>query len=266
MGQGRRSCRRSARRATGRRARVGRQPPEQLRNEVHQRIAHCRHPAAAAGPGHSPVSRSQPNADVVTSLPGLAGASGVEFACCEKFVPIGPVGNGNFNCTKNGVLKHPVIQALAALPTGVHAPNTLITEHAVHELGISSSAIGPPIGWFVNAAEPFTAGRDPQCSGSRGDGKLEHRDQERRTDVFDSHQLGHLLRHRDRALHPGDERRADPQRDRQRPTDPRRDRSEQLHPSDADRRHRRSTRAGSGRSSAPSPATSASSVGCEATP
>ena len=102
-------------------------------------------------------SQIQPNADVVTSLPGFAGASGVEFTWCAKVVAIGPVGDGNFNCTKSGVLKHTVIQALGALPTGVHAPNTLITEHAIHELGITSEQIGPPIGWFVNAAEPFTA-------------------------------------------------------------------------------------------------------------
>ncbi len=102
-------------------------------------------------------SQIQPNADVVTSLPGFAGASGVEFTWCAKLVPIGPIGNGNFNCTKSGVLKHTVIQALSALPTGVHAPNTLITEHAIHELGVSSSQIGPPIGWFVNGAEPLTA-------------------------------------------------------------------------------------------------------------
>jgi putative ABC transport system permease protein len=102
-------------------------------------------------------SQIQPNADIVTSLPGFAGASGVEFTYCAKLVPIGPVGNGNFNCTKSGVLKHTVIQALSALPRGVDAPNTLITEHAIHELGISSSQIGPPIGWFVNAAEPLTA-------------------------------------------------------------------------------------------------------------
>ena len=102
-------------------------------------------------------SQIQPNADVATSLPGFAGASGVEFTYCAKLVPIGPVGDGNFNCRKSGVLRHTVIQGLSALPRGVHAPNTLITEHAIHELGISPEQIGPPIGWFVNAAQPLTA-------------------------------------------------------------------------------------------------------------
>ncbi len=102
-------------------------------------------------------SEIAPDADVVTSLPGFAGASGVEFNWCEKFIPLRSPGNGNYTCTKSGLLKHTVIQALGALPTGVHAPNLLITEHAVHELGISSSVIGPPIGWFVDAAQPITA-------------------------------------------------------------------------------------------------------------
>ena len=91
-------------------------------------------------------SQIAPDADVVTSLPGFAGASGVEFTWCQ-----------NASCTKSGVLKHTVIQYLGALPTGVHAPDMLVTEHAIHELGITSSMIGPPLGWFVNAAEPITA-------------------------------------------------------------------------------------------------------------
>jgi len=104
-------------------------------------------------------SEIAPDADVVTSLQGFAGASGLEFAYCEKAVPIGGPNSGiqSFNCTKNGGLTHPVIQYLAALPTGVHAPNMLLTEHAVHELRISSLVIGSPIAWFVNAAEPITA-------------------------------------------------------------------------------------------------------------
>jgi putative ABC transport system permease protein len=100
-----------------------------------------------------------PDADVVTSLPAFAGASGLEFAYCEKAVPIGGPNSGiqAFNCTRNGGLTHPVIQYLAALPTEVHAPDMLLTEHAVHELRISSLVIGAPIGWFAQAAEPFTA-------------------------------------------------------------------------------------------------------------
>jgi putative ABC transport system permease protein len=98
------------------------------------------------------ASQVEPGADIVTSLPGLAGVSGFELGWCEKLVPLGP---GNFSCTKSGVLNNPVIQSLGALPTGIHGPNTLITEHAVHALGLSSSI--STNAWFAQSAEPLTA-------------------------------------------------------------------------------------------------------------
>jgi predicted ABC-type transport system involved in lysophospholipase L1 biosynthesis ATPase subunit len=56
-------------------------------------------------------------------------------------------------------------------------------------------------------------GRDPQRSGGGGTSEPEHRDQERRADIFGSHRLGHRLRDRPGAVHPGHERRPDPERD-----------------------------------------------------
>jgi putative ABC transport system permease protein len=98
------------------------------------------------------ASQVQPGADIVTSLSGLAGNSGVGLDWCERLVLLA---GGNSNCTKNGELNNPVIQDLSALPTGVHAPNTLITEHAVHALGLSSSI--SVYAWFAQSAEPLTA-------------------------------------------------------------------------------------------------------------
>jgi putative ABC transport system permease protein len=86
----------------------------------------------------------EPDADIVTSLPGLAGGSGFELDWCE-----------NSSCSKSGVLKNPVIQSLGTLPTGIHGPNTLITEHAVHALGLTSSI--STNAWFAQSAEPLTA-------------------------------------------------------------------------------------------------------------
>jgi putative ABC transport system permease protein len=90
------------------------------------------------------ASEVEPDADIVTSLPGLAGGSGFELNWCE-----------NASCSKSGVLKNPVIQSLGALPTGIHGPNTLITEHAVRALGLSSSI--STNAWFAQSAEPLTA-------------------------------------------------------------------------------------------------------------
>jgi putative ABC transport system permease protein len=100
-------------------------------------------------------SEIEPNADILTALPGLAGHSGLALNWCEKMVPQGPPGSGNFSCAKNGVLNNPVIQGLGALPSGVHAPNTLITERAVGAFHLASSI--SVIGWFVEGARPLTA-------------------------------------------------------------------------------------------------------------
>lgn len=107
------------------------------------------------------ISQSQiaPDADVLTSLPGFAGASGLQYAFCAQSVPTGSTNGGAIqtnSCTKDGGLTRPVIQYLTALPDGIDAPNMLLTEHAVHDLRMSSSAIGTPIAWFANAARPFT--------------------------------------------------------------------------------------------------------------
>jgi putative ABC transport system permease protein len=46
-----------------------------------------------------------------------------------------------------------VIQTIAALPSGGHAPNTLITESAVRALGMQAV----PVGWIIQSPAPLTA-------------------------------------------------------------------------------------------------------------
>jgi putative ABC transport system permease protein len=48
---------------------------------------------------------------------------------------------------------NPVIQEVSALPAGTSAPNTVITEHAIHTLGLQTSASG----WLIQAPHPPTA-------------------------------------------------------------------------------------------------------------
>jgi putative ABC transport system permease protein len=84
------------------------------------------------------------NVDVVSSRPGLDG-SGVQLTWNGgggKGGPpqtFGPGGNGsNTNeCTPNQCLAHPVVQEEGQLPQGTSAPNTLITESALHRLGLT---------------------------------------------------------------------------------------------------------------------------------
>ena len=84
------------------------------------------------------------NVDILSSRPGLAG-SGVQLTwnpSPDKNGPPqfgGPFGGGsNQNqCTPNQCLAHPVVQEEGQLPQGTSAPNTLITESALHRLGLS---------------------------------------------------------------------------------------------------------------------------------
>ena len=50
-------------------------------------------------------------------------------------------------------MANPVIQEVGALPAGTSAPNTVITEHAIHTLGLHTSASG----WLIQAPHPPTA-------------------------------------------------------------------------------------------------------------
>ena len=46
-----------------------------------------------------------------------------------------------------------MIQEVSALPSGTSAPNTVITEHAIHALGLQTSASG----WLIQTPNPPTA-------------------------------------------------------------------------------------------------------------
>jgi putative ABC transport system permease protein len=96
-------------------------------------------------------SEIDPNADILTSRPGLSGVSGLDLQFASN--KHGPV-NTNSGCTvAAGYLAHPVIEELGALPAGTSAPNTVITEHAMDEFHISTSTMD----WLVQGNQPFTA-------------------------------------------------------------------------------------------------------------
>ncbi|HEY1445253.1 MAG TPA: ABC transporter permease [Acidimicrobiales bacterium] len=88
------------------------------------------------------------NVDILSSRSGLAG-SGVQLTYSSgtgkgggQPQPVnldgpGPGGPGN-SCTPGSCLAHPVVQEEGQLPIGTSAPNTLITESALHRLGLTS--------------------------------------------------------------------------------------------------------------------------------
>jgi putative ABC transport system permease protein len=97
-------------------------------------------------------SEIDPNADILSSRPGLSGVSGLslDYSSGNKGGP----GGGPSRCTAaTGCLAHPVIQEIGALPSGTSAPNTLITEHAMREFHIQASTND----WLVQRPQPFSA-------------------------------------------------------------------------------------------------------------
>ena len=103
------------------------------------------------------ASQVDPDADVLTMRPGLSGISEMQLVYGNYF---GSDGNGPgkgsgsaFPCPADECLANPSIQEVRALPAGTSAPNTVITEHAVHQLGLHVSTAG----WLLQTAQPLTA-------------------------------------------------------------------------------------------------------------
>jgi putative ABC transport system permease protein len=97
-------------------------------------------------------SEIDPNADILSSRPGLSGVSGLglDYASGGKR---GPPSSGQSCTAATGCLAHPVVQEVGALPLGTSAPNTVITEHAMREFHIQATTTD----WLVQGAQPFTA-------------------------------------------------------------------------------------------------------------
>ncbi len=96
------------------------------------------------------------SADVLTARPGLASVSHMQLIYGDDNGDDGPGTGGQpgpFACAPTSCLADPVIEAVGALPLGTSAPNTVITEHAVHQLGLSTS----PTGWLIETARPLSA-------------------------------------------------------------------------------------------------------------
>jgi putative ABC transport system permease protein len=107
------------------------------------------------------IRRTQvsPAADILTMRPGLSTLSNMQLiygtppCVTSGTCPAGP-GAGSFPCQKGYCLRNPVIQEVSALPSGVHGPNTVVTEHAIRQLGLASSVSTQ--GWLIQTARPLT--------------------------------------------------------------------------------------------------------------
>jgi putative ABC transport system permease protein len=125
------------------------------------------------------TSQVDPTADILTMRPGLSGLSKMQLTYGNSLGgnggghgPVnvgpggGPGGNGQqtFPCPKSSCLASPVIQEISALPSGTSAPNTVITEHAIRQFGLSTS----PQGWLIQAPHPPTAAQIRNAQSTAG--------------------------------------------------------------------------------------------------
>jgi putative ABC transport system permease protein len=100
-------------------------------------------------------SQFSPMADILTMRPGLSGLSKMQLIYGSVKNREGPNPNA-FPCPNSSCLANPSIQEVSALPSGTSAPNTVITEHAVHTLGLQTGPDGVA-GWLVQTASPLTS-------------------------------------------------------------------------------------------------------------
>jgi putative ABC transport system permease protein len=129
-------------------------------------------------------SQINPDADILTSLPGLSGISNMSVEWCTKFGTVTATGPSDSRissspCLTNGGISHPVIQEISALPSGVHAPNTVITEYAIKKSGLENTISVQ--GWLIQTAQPLTAAQvhDAQsAAAAAGNVSIESRDDE----------------------------------------------------------------------------------------
>ena len=107
-------------------------------------------PALLRAYGISPSSIPS-SVDVLSSRPGLAG-SGVQLTYGGGKGNNGP---GNYNqCTPNQCVAHPVVQEESQLPDGTSAPNTVITESALHRMHLAGQ--NSLDGWMILTHDPIT--------------------------------------------------------------------------------------------------------------
>ena len=102
------------------------------------------------------ISQSQipAGAQILTKRPGLSSISNLQLLLPGS--PVNQAGPGGrqttFPCPVSTCVANPKIQELAGLPAGTSAPNTVITEQAVQELGLHPAVVA----WLIQTQNPLT--------------------------------------------------------------------------------------------------------------
>jgi putative ABC transport system permease protein len=99
-------------------------------------------------------SEIDPNADFLSSRPGLSGVSGLDLLYGTSPKEAAAPGATPPICTAaTSCLANPVIEEVGTLPSGTSAPNTVITEHAMREFHMTATTTD----WLVQGTQAFTA-------------------------------------------------------------------------------------------------------------
>jgi putative ABC transport system permease protein len=94
-----------------------------------------------------------PHAEILSMRPGFAALTKMQIVYGDYFGAAGKGGPNAWPCPKSDCLANPLMQQVSSLPAGTSTPNTVITEYAVHRLGLT------PIisGWLIQTAQPLSA-------------------------------------------------------------------------------------------------------------
>jgi putative ABC transport system permease protein len=107
---------------------------------------------AAFGIKNTDVS---PTADILSMRPGFSGIGQMQLVYGNYYGGHGPppaAAGHTFACPASDCLANPVVQEVTGLPSGTSAPNTVITEHAVQQLGLQPTVAG----WLIQTPSPLT--------------------------------------------------------------------------------------------------------------
>ena len=118
----------------------------------------------------------RPGADVVTMWPGLAAEPRMELTICPAYTAaeranLARAGLHLPPCPQRATIRDPVIQTIPGLPSGTSEPNTLITMHAVRQMGLHVASDG----WLIQAPAPLTATQisNARAATTAADGQIE---------------------------------------------------------------------------------------------
>jgi putative ABC transport system permease protein len=108
----------------------------------------------------------QPTAEILSMRPGFSTLTQMQVVYGNYFSGVGKGGPDSPNasawpCPTSDCLANPSMQEISALPAGTSAPNTVLTEYAVHRLGLTPITSG----WLIETAKPLSAA---QLTGARG--------------------------------------------------------------------------------------------------